>query len=163
MDILRWLDLDTNTLALLIGGLVVVLIVTVMALRSLLSSRLVVIAGGVLAVGAIAPGVLSALGNLLGSLMSSLIPLIMIVLGGLVALLVYLNRNPELREWLRPLLPNRQISAEPPTCVETPPVQYSIDAPRQPVLPPASTAPRPAAQARPIRRRHYLPGMEDWK
>lgn len=162
MDILRWLDLDSHTLALLIGGGVVLLVVIVLSVRSLLTSRLVVIVGGLLALGTIAPGVLGAVGNLLGGLLSGLLPLIVLVLGGVFGLLVFLNRNPELREWLKPLLPDRpSISALPPTHVETPATRYIIEAARQP---PAALPPAPAARsATPVRRRRhpYLPDWED--
>jgi hypothetical protein len=124
VDLLKWLDLDSQTLTALIIGGAVVLIIAVLALRSLLSSRLVVIVGGALAVGAIAPGVLGALGNLIGGLLGGLIPLVVIVIGSVFALLIVLNRNPDLREWLRPLLPRR-----PPTSVETsawPTTSYTV-------------------------------------
>lgn len=132
----QWLDLDLQTLTALIIGGVVVLIIVVLSVRSLLSSRLVVIVGGVLAVGAIAPGVLGALGNLIGGLLGGLIPLAVIVIGGAVALLTVLKRNPDLREWLRPLLPRRSIEPGlPPTSVETSawqPHRYTvIDMPRR--------------------------------
>ena len=149
MDILKWLDLDSQMLTALIIGAVVLLIVVVLAARSLLRSRLVVIVGGALAVGAIAPGVFGGLGNLLGGLLGALIPLTLIVFGGVFALLTMLNRNPELREWLRPLLPCRPIEpGMPPTSIETPawqPRQNTvIDMPRRDQLPalPAATKTR---------------------
>ena len=150
MDILKWLDLDSQMLTALIIGAVVLLIVVVLAARSLLRSRLVVIVGGALAVGAIAPGVFGGLGNLLGGLLGALIPLTVIVFGGVFALLTVLNRNPELREWLRPLLPRRPIEPGlPPTSIEAPawqPRPYTvIDMPRRdqlPALPAAATTRR---------------------
>ena len=163
VDILKWLDLDSHTLTALVIGAVVVLIVVVLAARSLLSSRLVVIVGGLLAVGAIAPGVLGGLGNLLGGLLGALIPLAVIMFGGVFALLTVLNRNPELREWLRPLLPRRPIEPTlPPTPVETSAylaTQYTVlDAPHS-ELRPALPAARLAPARRKSRRYRYL---RDW-
>jgi hypothetical protein len=153
VDLLKWLDLDSQTLTALIIGGVVVLIIVVLSVRSLLSSRLVVIVGGALAVGAIAPGVLTALGNLIGGLLGGLIPLAVILIGGAVALLTVLKRNPDLREWLRPLLPCR-----PPTSVETsawPTTQYmTIDMPRHELTP---ALPAPTKRAK--RRSQHL---HDW-
>ena len=158
VDLLKWLDLDSQTLTALIIGAVVVLIVAVLSVRSLLSSRLVVIVGGVLAVGAIAPGVLGALGNLIGGLLGGLIPLVVIVIGGVFALLIVLNRNPDLREWLRPLLPRR-----PPTSVETsawPTTQYTVvDSPRYSAPRRESTPALPAPTRRAKRRSQHL---HDW-
>lgn len=168
VDILRWLDLDSQTLTALIIGAVVVLIVIVLAARLLLRSRLVVIVGGLLAVGAITPGVLGGLGNLLSGLLGALIPLAVIVLGGIFALLMVLNRNPDLREWLRPLLPryyapHRSIEPTlPPTPVEIPAYrapQYTVlDVPRSEPRP-ALPAARPAPARRKSRRYRYL---RDW-
>ena len=156
MDILKWLDLDSQMLTALIIGAVVLLIVVVLAARSLLRSRLVVIVGGALAVGAIAPGVFGGLVNLLGGLLGALIPLTVIVFGGVFALLMVLNRNPELREWLRPLLPCRPIEPGiPPTSIETPawqPRQNTvIDMPRRdqlPALPATKTRPTTPRKSR---------------
>jgi hypothetical protein len=164
VDLLKWLDLDSQTLTALIIGGGVVLIVTVLALRSLLSSRLVVIVGGVLAVGAIAPGVLGALGNLIGGLLGGLIPLAVIVIGSVFALLIVLKRNPDLREWLHPLLPRRPIeSSLPPTSVETlawQPHQYTvIDMPRYSAPRRESTPALPAPTKRTKRRSQHL---HDW-
>ena len=164
MDLLKWLDLDSQTLTALIIGAVVVLIIAVLSIRSLLSSRLVVIVGGLLAVGAIAPGVLTALGNLIGGLLGGLIPLAVIVVGGVFALLTVLKRNPDLREWLRPLLPRHSIEPSlPPMSVETSawqPHQYTvIDAPPY-------SAPRrestPALSASTRRAKRHNPHLHDW-
>lgn len=166
MDLLKWLDLDSQTLTALVIGGVALLIVIVLAARSLLSSRLVVIVGGVLAVGTIAPSVLGALGNLIGGLLGGLIPLVVILWAGIFALLTLLNRNPDLREWLRPSLGVPRHSIEPTwpsTPVETQAyrtAQYTmLDAPRsEPQL--ALPIARPAPARRQRRRYRYL---RDWK